>query len=242
MQTQKQIYPLSFLFCIGTDWGEVSEEHSMQENAVNMGWRTEVKSCPGCVCVTPTTSQAISLKATMPFSDVSHCSVWALEGVGRDCTYRRELAGPNLPLRRHVLVSEDTEANLVKIKRKSYLQPVLIRPNYLYATIVSKVNPENKIKYYIVFINGYSKIKPWHLKGWPEILIILLQWFGLKLTHLLIVLLFHFCNPTIDMDYVGFSCLFNQPNNPLETDQFLGANSSPTIYCRQILLPSGSSD
>lgn len=160
-----------------------------------------------CVPLQPT-SQAISLKDTMQFSDVSHCSVWALEGVGQDCKYRRGLAGPNLPLRRHVLVSEDTEASLVKIKRKSYLQPVLIRPNYLYATIVSKVNPENKIKYYIVFINGYSKIKPWHLKGWPEILIILLQWFGLKLTHLLIVLLFHFCNPAIHFDY---SCLFNQP-------------------------------
>lgn len=32
----------------------MSKEHSMQENAVNTSWRTEKKSCPGCVCATPT--------------------------------------------------------------------------------------------------------------------------------------------------------------------------------------------
>ena len=155
------------------------------------------------------TSRAISLKDTMPFLDVSRCSVWALEGAGGHCKYRREPTGPNLPLSRHVLVSEDTQASLVEIKRKSYLQPVLIRPNYLYATIVSKVNPENKIlKNYIVFINGYSKIKPWHFKGWPEMLIALLWWFSLKLMHLLLVLPFHFCNPTTDFDLSGLQLSF----------------------------------
>lgn len=40
-----------------------------------------------------------------------------------------------------MLVSEDS---LVEIKRKFYLQSMLIRLNYLHATLVSKVNPENK--------------------------------------------------------------------------------------------------
>jgi len=54
MQIQKQIYALSFLFCIGSDQGEVSKEHSMQQTAVNMGCRTEQNSCSDCVPATPT--------------------------------------------------------------------------------------------------------------------------------------------------------------------------------------------
>lgn len=161
-----------------------------------------------CTPLQPT-SRASSLKDTMPFLDVSQCSIWALEGVGGHCKYKKEPAGPNLPLSRHVLISEDTEASLLEIKRKSYLQPVSIRPSYLYATIASKVNPENSNKKnYIVFINGYSKIRPWHLKGWPEIFIILSRWLSLKLTHLLLVLLFHFCNPTRAFGLCGLQLYF----------------------------------